>query len=98
MGNVINPVPLNPLAPEELRKYLLVLKRAIETQGTAVDDAAAITAIVTTETADGTYSSNEQDMLNNLKTDVTNLQASTEDIKTQLNALITSLENVGVIS
>ena len=32
-------------------------------------------AIVTTETSDGTYSSNEQSMLTHLKTDVTNLES-----------------------
>jgi hypothetical protein len=87
MGNKIAPVPFNPLAPEELRGYLLKLKNAVEVQGVAVADA----AIVTTETADGTYSANEQSMLNNLKTDVT-------ELKTQLNELITSLENAGVIA
>jgi hypothetical protein len=48
-------------------------------QGVAVSDA----AIVTTETADSTYSANEVSMLNNLKTDVTTL-------KNTVNALLAS--------
>lgn len=41
-------------------------------------------AIVTTETAGATYTSNEQDMLDNLKTDVTNLKA---ELKAATDAL-----------
>ena len=47
-------------------------------------------AIVTTETADATYSTNEVNMLNNLKTDVTNLQS-------KLTALIDALQSYGLI-
>jgi hypothetical protein len=47
-------------------------------------------AVVTTETADATYSTNEVNMLNNLKTDVTNLQS-------KLTALIDALQSYGLI-
>jgi hypothetical protein len=97
MGNNLPPVPFNPLAPERLRDYLLKLKQAIETKGVAVTDAGAIAAQVTTETADGTYSSNEQDMLNNLKADVTSLKSEVADLKTQLNELLASIRTVGII-
>ena len=38
MFGPIKPVPFNPLAPEELRGYLLILKGGVETQGAAVAD------------------------------------------------------------
>lgn len=47
-------------------------------------------AVVTTETADATYSTNEVNMLNNLKTDVTNLQS-------KLTTLINTLQSYGLI-
>lgn len=46
--------------------------------------------ITTTETADATYSANEQSMLNNLKADVTDLQAT-------VNALIDKLQTAGLM-
>jgi hypothetical protein len=39
MAGPIRPIPFNPLAPEELRDVLLVLKREVEKQGDAVADA-----------------------------------------------------------
>lgn len=46
MFGPIKPVPFNPLAPEELRDYLLILKRGVETQGVAVADATGAGDIV----------------------------------------------------
>ena len=45
--------------------------------------------VVTVETAGGTYTSNEQDMLTHLKTDVTNLRS-------KLNDTITALKSYGI--
>ena len=53
----------------------------------AVADPASLT---TTETADSTYDSTEEDMLNHLKADVT-------EIRTQLAALLSSLRSAGVL-
>jgi hypothetical protein len=47
-------------------------------------------AVVTTQTADATYDTTEMDMLNNLKSDVTNLQS-------KLTSLINSLQALGLI-
>jgi len=54
---------------------------------TTVADAGAL---ATTETADGTYDTTEQDMLNNLLTDVTAL-------RTKLNALLDALQSYGLV-
>ena len=48
-------------------------------------------AVTTTETAGGSYTTNEQSMLDNLKDDVTNLRAS-------LNEAITALKNYGIFN
>lgn len=47
-------------------------------------------SIVTTETADATYDANEVSMLNNLKTDVSNLNS-------KLTALIDALQSYGIV-
>ena len=44
-------------------------------------------ALVTIETADATYDTTEQDMLNHLKTDVTNIRARMQELITALRAL-----------
>lgn len=38
MAGPIRPIPFNPLAPQELRDVLLVIKQEIEKQGVAVAD------------------------------------------------------------
>lgn len=50
--------------------------------------AVTIQSVVTFQSAGSTYGSNEQNMLNNLKTDVTNLRS-------ELNSLYTNLKNAG---
>jgi hypothetical protein len=49
-----------------------------------VTDPTDVGALATTETADATYSSNEQDMLNNIKTDLGTL-------KTKINLLLANM-------
>jgi hypothetical protein len=48
--------------------------------------AVSVANVVTTQTAGASYTSNEQTMLNNLKTDVTNLQAKLSELVTKLSS------------
>jgi hypothetical protein len=63
-------------------KYSVGGTQVIGAQGAAVAD----TSVVTTETADATYDANEASMLNNLKTDVTNLTNTVNTLKARLRA------------
>lgn len=58
-----------------------------------VDDTTEVTvsAIATTETADEPYDANEVEMLNNLKTDVTNLQASLDSLESYTRTVLNDL-------
>lgn len=58
--------------------------------GTGKTSVSNLGSMATTETADATYSTTEQDMLNNLKTDVTSL-------RTKVDALIDALQGYNLV-
>jgi len=75
-------LPPQTILQNDIRDYLIKIQQALNDAGVEVVNI----SISTTETATGAYGVNEQDMLNNLKTDVNALAVG-------LNSLLASLRN-----
>jgi hypothetical protein len=78
--------PPEVILDPNIKKYLFDIQQVINVTG----DAVTSISISTTETATGSYGTNERDMLNNLKADVNALAVG-------LNSLLTALRTAKVI-